>query len=193
MIGFLEGDIIASDARSVTIHTGGVGWRVYCGPSTLQTLLSRKAKVRVYTHLHVREDAQTLYGFRTHEELQFFESLLDVSGVGPRSAQQIIDSLTLDVGISAILQKNADIFKSVPGIGAKTAQRIIIDLEPKLKNLGYVTGDMSQFEQEEDVVTALMSLGYSKKEAKNVLEIIPKDIEGVAEQVQYALKHLGRK
>lgn len=193
MIGYLEGRIIASDARSVTIQAGPIGYRVYCGPTTLQEWQGEEGTVRVFTYLYVRESIQELFGFRSHEERRFFELLIEVSGVGPRTGQQILDSLSLDVAVSAIQNKKDEVFTRVPGIGSKTAQRIIIDLEPKVKAQGFVSGaDLAALEGHEEAIEALMSLGYKKSEARAALKKVPKDIKDAGAQVEEALKLLGK-
>ena len=193
MIGYIEGDVVARDERSVTVRTGGVGWRVFCGATTLTKLGKKKEKISLFTHLYSREDGQELYGFLTHQELRFFEALILVSGVGPRSAQLIIDALTLEVLIGAVQKKKSDMLKRVPGIGSKIAQKIIIDLEPRLKLLGFVsTADLSLLEDDDDVVLALVSLGYTRGEAREAVRSLPENLKGVSARVETALRNLGR-
>ena len=135
-----------------------------------------------------------MFGFRSHAELRFFELLIEVSGVGPRSAQHILDVLSLEMAVVAVQGKKVEIFTRVPGIGSKIAQRIIIDLEPKLKVHGFASGaDLETLTEEDDAVSALMSLGYKRSEARAALQNVPEEIRGSAERVETALRILGRK
>ncbi len=193
MIGYLEGAIIASDDKSVIVHAGGVGWRVFCGPLTLQEWQENGGAVKTFTYLYVREGVQDLFGFRSHEELRFFELLIGVSGVGPRSAQHIIDTLSLNVVVGAVQSKKPDVFTRVSGVGSKIAQRIVIDLEPKLKSHGFASdADLVTLAEEDEAVSALVSLGYKRREAREALEHVEPDVQGPEERVRAALKHLGR-
>jgi Holliday junction DNA helicase RuvA len=193
MISYLEGKVIASDERSLIIQAGTLGWRVFCGEATLTKLRKKEERVSLFTHLHSREDLQELYGFSTYEELRLFELLLTVSGVGPRSAQLVLDSLSLEVVLGAIQAKKSEVFTRVPGIGAKLSQKIIIDLEPRLKLSGFTAGALPEsFEEERDAVDALRSLGYSRQEAKAALEKVSDETKGVSQRVEEALKVLGR-
>jgi len=194
MIGYLEGRIIASDEKSVILKSSDVGWRVYCGPTTLQSWQKKKGVVKAFTYLYVREGIQDLFGFQSHNELRFFELLIGVSGVGPRSAQHVIDSLSLDMCVGAIQSKKADVFTRVSGIGSKIAQRIIIDLEPKLKAHGFASdSDLSSLKEEDEAVSALVSLGYTRHEAREALREVSETVRGSAERVEQALKLLGKR
>jgi Holliday junction DNA helicase RuvA len=193
MIGYLEGNIVAKDERSITIRTGEVGWRVFCGSTTLAKLGKKKEKLSLFTHLYSREDAQELYGFTSHDELRFFEALILVSGVGPRSAQALIDTLTLQVLVGAVQEKRSELLCRVPGIGSKIAQKIIIDLEPRLRVLGFVSeADLNVLQEDDDVISALLSLGYKRHEAREAIRHVPEDIKGVSRRIEFALKNLGR-
>jgi Holliday junction DNA helicase RuvA len=193
MISYLEGKVIASDERSLIIQAGTLGWRVFCGETTLAKVRKNEERASLFTHLHSREDLQELYGFLSYNELRLFELLLTVSGVGPRSAQLIIDSLSAETVVGAIQAKKSEVFTSVSGIGAKLSQKIIIDLEPRLKLLGLTAGTLPQsFEEERDAIDALRSLGYSRNEAKAALEKVSEETHGVSQRVEEALKVLGR-
>lgn len=193
MLGYLNGDIIKSDDRSAIIATGKVGWRVFFGPNTLDKIQKKSTNVNVFTHLYVRDNSQELYGFLSFEELQFFELLLGVSGVGPRHAQIIIDSFSLDNLAGAISKEKSEVFKKVPGIGNKIAKKIIIDLKPKIEKLG-LSGDVDikALTEEDDAIDALRSLGYKRNEAKEALKDVSENIKGVSRRVEAALKILGK-
>lgn len=192
MISYLKGKVIERGERSVIIASNSVGWRVFLGPNALDKMQKTKDEVRTFTHLYSRENTQELYGFLEFKELQFFELLLTVSGVGPRNAQLIIDTVSLKEIIGSINEGKIELFVRIPGIGSKIAKKIIIDLEPKVKRLGLLGEvDLSALAEEDDVVEALRSLGYKQVEAKEALKKVSKDIKGLANRVEEALKILG--
>ena len=129
MIGYLEGEIIKKYDRRCILRCGALGYRVFMGNTTLSKLQENSGLVKIHTHFHVREDSQDLYGFLSEEELDLFEMLITVSGVGPKSALTLTDEVPFDVLVSAIMQGDEGVFKRVSGIGNKTAQKIIIELK----------------------------------------------------------------
>lgn len=192
MISYLKGKIIERGERSVIIASDSVGWRVFLGPNTLDKIQKNKNEARVFTHLYSRENTQELYGFSKFKELQFFELLLTVSGVGPRNAQLIIDTVALKEIIGSVNEGKSELFTRIPGIGSKIARKIIIDLEPKVKRLG-LSGevDLLALAEEDDVVEALRSLGYKQAEAREALREVSKNTKGLAKRVEEALKIIG--
>lgn len=193
MISYLEGTIINSSDKAVIIKSGTVGWRVFLGPNTLDKIQKNKGLVKVFTYLYSRENSQELYGFRSFKELQFFELLLSVSGVGPRHAQLILDFLATSEVAGVIQGEKSEIFTRVPGIGSKIAKKIIIDLKPKFKRLGLLGEvDVAALTEKEDAIEALYSLGYRKSEAKEALDRVAGDVKGISGRVEEALKILGK-
>lgn len=190
MIAQLEGKIAhVKDAYAViTVH--GVGYKVFISAYTMGMLAGSETAV-LYTHTYVREDTLALYGFLTFEELDMFELLISVSGVGPKAALGILsisDPLTIR---TAILNHDASILTRVSGVGKKTAERVILDLENKV-------GSISESRQagartESDALDALTALGYSVAEAREALKTVPSDVKDVGERVRMALKSLGKK
>lgn len=193
MISYLEGKVIETDERSAIIASDAIGWRVFFGPNTLAKLLEKRQGVKVFTHLHSRENTQELYGFLTFKGIKFFELLLSVSGVGPRHAQLILDSLSLELIAEAVRKDREEVFQKIPGIGTKLAQKIIIDIRSKIESLGLSgTVDLKALVEEEDVLEALLALGYKRHEAKEALKKIPEDIKDISRRIEEALKILGR-
>ncbi len=192
MISYLKGEIIRKDTRSITLFSGGIGWRVFLGPQSLEKT-KVKTKIAVFTHLYVREDAQELYGFLLADERGLFELLLSVGGVGPRSAQLIVDTLSSETVIGAISEGKSEVFTRISGIGGKISQRIIIDLGPKIKKLG-LAGRVSleELAEEDDAVAALQSLGYLRREAESALKKVSPKTKGISARVAEALKVLGK-
>ena len=163
MIAGLLGSIESKRSDALLVDVSGVIYRVGTSTSTLSVVGSTGDSVRLYTYLLVREDILALYGFATHDELELFEALISASGVGPKTACAVLSRFQPDQLREAIHQGNAQLFATVPGIGATTAARLIVDLKGKLPEpmagyAGSVTAD-------DDVVAALRSLGYSAAEA----------------------------
>ena len=162
MIAGLNGIIETKKSDALLVDVGGVIYRVGTSTSTLSTIGGTGDPVRLFTYLLVREDVLALYGFATQDELDLFEALISASGVGPKTACAVLSRFQPDQLREAIQQGNAQLFSTVPGIGAKTAARLIVDLKGKLPEpaAGY-----SGVAADEDVVAALRSLGYSAAEA----------------------------
>jgi Holliday junction DNA helicase RuvA len=167
MIAFVEGNVALIGADSVIVQTGGVGYRVFCGPATL-TGLREGTTAKLFTYHLVREDLQALYGFRTTEELGFFELLTTVTGVGPKVALAIVSSRPVTDLQLAILQGDEGVLTAVSGVGKKLAARIVLELKEKVAAAGTVIGGRGVAGTAESEVTgALQALGYSASEARD--------------------------
>ena len=190
MIGFLSGVLAGRTLEGCVLDVGGVGYSLSCSGATLGTLPPEGARCRLYTHLHVREDAMVLFGFFTESERTIFESLLSVSGVGPKVAQGVCSALTPDQFRSAVATDDVNAIAAVPGIGKKTAQRIVIDLKEKLAlpDLKIVGGDRDALGQAR---SALENLGYSPAEVRSALSEVTSGSDGdVQSVIRSALKVL---
>lgn len=156
--------VVAAD--SAVVQAGGVGYRIFCGPGTLATL-KEGTDSRLYTHHLVREDSQALYGFRTTEELGFFELLTTVTGVGPKVALAIVSSRPVVELQLAILQGDEGVLTAVSGVGKKLAARIVLELKEKVSAAGAVAaGGSAAGSSESEVSAALQALGYTASEAR---------------------------
>ncbi len=175
MISHVSGTVDHKDKSFVILEAGGIGYKIYVPASTLDQISGPGDKVKIFTEQVVREDSITLYGFISREERNLFSSLLTVSGVGPKSALAMISGIPLNKLVTAIIQGNADLITSVPGIGSKTAQKIVIDLKEKLaKNYGLKPAQMTAGIPGEtslisDALSALVTLGYSPREAREAI------------------------
>ena len=188
MIGYLEGNIISRGDRDVTLNVGGVGYRVNLAAETLRKF-SIGEEAKIWTHLQQREDTIELYGFLEKNELDLFETLIGVSGVGPRTALSIINVAPVDTLKRAISSGELSYFTKVSGIGRKTAEKIMIELREKF---GKATAEGVELKEEQDVLEALESLGYSARDAREAARKIPDDIKGASNRVKEALKQLGK-
>lgn len=188
MIGYLEGDVRYKGEKYIIIDVGGIGYRVMANVETLAKL-SLGAPAKVWTHLHQREDAIELYGFMEHNELELFETLIGVSGVGPRTALSIINVAPVDTLKRAISSGELSYFTKVSGIGRKTAEKIMIELREKF---GKVAAEGPLLKEEQDVLEALESLGYSARDSREALRKVPDSIVGTSKRIKEALKLLGK-
>ena len=189
MIGKLTGTLLEKNPPEVLVDCHGVGYEVLVPMSTFYNLPAVGEKVALLTQFIVREDAQLLYGFGTAPERQTFRELIKISGVGPRTALSILSGLGVqDLAQAVSLQESGRLVK-VPGIGKKTAERLLLELKGKI---GADTGAQSLFannNEQNDIQQALMALGYSDKEASAALKKLPPDV-GVSEGIKLALKAL---
>jgi len=190
MIASLNGKLESLGGDGAIINVGGIGFRVYMPTSTISTLGAAGETVRLYTHLHLREDNVALYGFATSDELRLFQSLITVSGLGPRLALGMLSSMTIDNLITAIATGNIDLLTEIPGIGKKTANRIALELKDKL-GTGWITTPAARLaEANSDVLAALTSLGYSVSEATRAIASLPPEPElSLEEKVRQALQY----
>jgi Holliday junction DNA helicase RuvA len=188
MIAYLEGQIIYIGDKFIILNTGNVGYKVNV---TEDTILSYKNKedAQFFIYTAVRENAIDLYGFNSTEELDFFELLLNVSGIGPRSALAIIALAPIGTIKRAIATGDVAYLNKVSGIGRKTAEKIIIELKDKLQS--YKEEDTSStLREESDILEALKSLGYSQNEARDALKQVPIETEGTNARIKEALRIL---
>jgi Holliday junction DNA helicase RuvA len=193
MIVYLTGKLFAIGKRFVVVQVGGVGLRVHVPDSFTARCGPVGSTVSLHTHLHVREDELALYGCATEDELHLFELLLSVSGVGPKAALSMLSALSGDEIRGAIATEQASTLSSVPGIGAKTAKKIILDLKDKVQ----VTGEMALpaspiTELDGEVIAALTTLGYSVIESQTALQHVPADVQDIEGRLRAALTYLGQ-
>jgi holliday junction DNA helicase RuvA len=174
MIDILSGSLVSRDKSSVVLMVGGVGFRVNVPKSVFDIVEGTGQALTLYTHLAVREDSLTLYGFATEEDRGLFDILLTVSGVGPKVALSILSTLSTDHLRHAVAREESDILARVPGIGKKTAEKIIFELKNKL-GTAVSLGLPAISDTDTDVVDALIGLGYSVVEAQSALQRIPRD------------------
>jgi Holliday junction DNA helicase RuvA len=192
VIGRLAGTLLSKAPPQVLVDVHGVGYEVDVPMSTFYDLPATGEKVALLTHLVVREDAQLLYGFLTEGERAAFRALIRISGVGPRTALAVLSGLSVDDLAQAVsLQESARLVK-VPGIGRKTAERLLLELKGKLgPELPATAGAPAPADHAADVLRALLSLGYSEREATVAARQVPPDA-GVSEGIKHALKLLAR-
>lgn len=190
MIAIVEGRIATRTHDALVVLVGGIGLRVLCPQPALAAARPGEV-IRLHTHLVVREDELTLVGFSSEEELDFFEKLLVVSGVGPRLALAVLSAMAPDALRLAIGQEQPDLLARVPGIGKKTAQKIVLELKDKVGAVEVAEGLAALTEADAAVIDALTALGYSIVEAQRAVQALPRDVTDVEERLRRALASFG--
>ena len=188
MIGLIEGEVSAKRAGFAVVSAGGVGYKLALTRETLSRV-KNGGKARLWTHLAVREDSLDLYGFEREDELHFFELLLTVPGIGPRSALAILDLAPVETLRNAIAAGNASYLTKVSGVGRKTADKIILELREKV-GASTLLGERA-LSGDEEALEALRALGYSQAEARDALRKVPADVEGGPARLREALRIVG--
>lgn len=192
MISYLTGKIIFKGDRFAILDVNGVGYHVYTTLDSLRRLNAGKGEtVSLWMHLHVRENLMELYGFDNQAELQFFEMLIGISGIGPKGALSVLSVAPIDSLRQAIASGDTSYLTKVSGIGRKIAEKIVLELKEKLGGVDFVGPD-KELKEETDVLEALRSLGYSTSEARGALKSVPQEVSGISARVKEALKLLGK-
>ena len=187
MIATLRGEISQIEENALILEVGGVGLRVFV-PAPLRTKLKAGEAAFLFTHLVVREDALTLYGFESQADRELFNILLGVDGVGPKVALSVLSTMTLDAVQRAVFADEADLLSRVPGVGKKTAQKIALHLKDKLKPTDALARVAAMSDKDSEVLAALTALGYSVVEAQAAIQSIPKDApDDTEERLRIAL------
>lgn len=190
MIAQINGKVIQKSDKYIAVQTNGIGYLLYVTNDLLAKLDLGK-EISLWTHLIVREDVLDLYGFETIDEKVFFEMLISVSGIGPRSALSILSLAPMETIKKAIASSDTSYLTKVSGIGKKTAEKIVIELRDKLASLGH-SDSTGVLRGESDVIEALQALGYSLNDARNAIKEIPETITNTNDRIKEALKILGK-
>lgn len=180
MIAFIEGKVILQKANYLIVLVGGIGYKVFINP-----IKKYSEEIALFVHEHIKEDGDDFYGFLTSSELEIFEKLLLVNGIGPKAAMAIVSIASPKKIAFAIESQDFAFFESVSGIGKKAAAKIIIDLKSKLDSL-----DLEKQGESTDVIDALLSLGFKKADIIKQIQNMPADLINDEERVRYCLKYL---
>lgn len=193
MIASISGSIQRIEKAALVINVGGVGVRVFVPQTVLEDVGDVGRPIHLQTHLIVREQELALYGFGSVDELQLFELLMGISGIGPKVALSILSSLSPELLKSAIAREETAVLQRVPGIGKKTAERIMFQLRDKLDLADLQTAVPLVSDVDADVIDFLTGLGFSIVEAQSALQHLPREAKTLDERVQLALQYLGQK
>lgn len=201
MIGSLDGTIEFGAEKFILLGVHGVGYKVFCGAGTLEKMPEKGTSVKLWIHYHVREDSHELYGFFHYAELDLFELLIAISGIGPKGALGILNIAPIDTLKKAIAAGDTSYLTRVSGIGKKIAEKVILELREKMSGRG-VSVDAPELRHEADALEALMGLGYSQREAREALAVSGTQTDvgedeseagSVEERVKRALRSLGKR
>lgn len=192
MISYLEGKILDKNEKFFVVDVNGVGYKIFSHSGILEKIPEKGQNIKIWTHLYIREDTMDLYGFLNKEELEFFENLISISGIGPRSALGILEVAPVSSLKQAIVSEDETFFTKVSGIGRKTAQRLILELKSKLAKT-VVLEKGGSFKEMGDALEALVALGYRQSDVRRILNELPKDIKSAEAKVKEVLKRLGRR
>ena len=192
MIAYLKGKIIFKNENFIILLSGGVGYKVFM----LSCQNKTDDEAEFFTYLNVREDALTLYGFTNYQELELFEHLISISGIGPKAGLGILSLADPETIKVAIAKGDSSILTRVSGIGKKTAERVVLELRNKFSSLQsdeVLQEKSKEINDHADVIEALVGLGYSSSEAKKALVNVSAEIKDVSERIKMALKELGKR
>ena len=196
MIGRICGDVVATEDGVLLIDVRGVGYEVAVTQSTLERLSAAKTSVELFTHHAVRDDAITLFGFPSREERSLFRLMIRVNGIGPRLAMTMLGSLPTQVLLRCVAQGETGMLTKVPGVGKKTAERIIMELKDRIDALpisvgGSVDGSVAPDHTVEDAIRALVGLGWRAAEVRDIVAAAHVDGESTEDLIRAALRRLG--
>ena len=201
MYSYIKGSLEEKMSNYIVVENNEIGYKIFMSKSAIGRTGEIGSKVKVYTHYHVREDDISLYGFLTNEELKMFELLLSVSGVGAKSAISMLSNISPSEFAVSIVNNDITKLTKVPGIGKKSAQRIVLELKDKLKSeQELVNNEMSQEENEiidigsdtEEAISALQILGYNRKEIQKAISQFDYKAMSVEDVIRYGLKYLSK-
>lgn len=189
MIYSLRGNILVKKPNFAVVEAGNIGFKVSVSARTLESLPSVGASVKLFCFVYLRDDGVDLYGFLTEQELGFFELLNTISGIGPKSALNVLGIAKVDELLVAIKEGRADLLSKASGIGKKTAERIILELKSKVEVVGSEAA-LRVMESDEDVIGALTAIGFSREQAKSALSKLGPALKGAEERFRAAMKLL---
>lgn len=189
MISWIKGKIIHKNEKYVVINSGNVGYKVFISEKTYFKIKD-KEEIELFTHTHVREDMLDLYGFETMNEMIFFEAVLSVSGIGPKVGLAIIAQGTVSEIKRAVASKDILFFSAVSGIGRKKAEKFILEIKDKIEVL-LPEKESANIKDSEEVIEALKQLGYTNKEAIEIVRKTPDNLKRTEDKITWALKNIG--
>ena len=198
MFAYIKGTLEEKMNNCVVIETMGIGYKIFMSRNAILQIGEIGDNVKVYTHYHVREDDISLYGFLSNEELKMFELLLSVSGIGAKSAITMLSNITPSEFAMSIIKNDITKLTKIPGIGPKSAQRIVLELKDKLKNEQAIEKTeetktvIESTENTEEAISALQILGYNKKEIEKALEKFDYKSMEIEDIIRNGLKYLGK-
>ena len=193
MISQITGKIALRAEKYIIVDVNGIGYKIWCAEKTLSKIPQIGESVKLFTYLSVKETGWDLFGFLSFEELEMLELLISISGIGPKTAANILSVATVEDLQEAIVLGDETILSRVSGIGKKVAQKIVIELKSKVKKLVKGTGDKFRVADDIEIIDALVAMGYKVYEAREALKQVPAGVKGVENRIRETLKRLGKK
>lgn len=200
MYAYIKGKVEHKSSNYIVIENAGIGYKIFMGESAINSIGDIGEEVKIFTHYHVREDDISLYGFKTNEELRMFELLISVSGVGAKIALIMLSNIEPSSFALAVITNDTGKLVKIPGVGKKTAARIVLELKDKLKDEETVSEDSMNNETEsvndekvEEAISALQVLGYNKREIEKVMKKLDLEKLNLEEIIKEGLKYLSNK
>ncbi|MFA5871751.1 MAG: Holliday junction branch migration protein RuvA [Parcubacteria group bacterium] len=190
MIARIAGKIAFFRDNYVVVNVGGIGYKIFVTDFAMGKIAG-KDEIELFTHTYVREDTLALYGFLSLEELEMFELLISISGIGPKAAIGILSIAEPKTIRTAVISGDSSILTRVSGVGRKTAERVILELKNRIADLP--GEDQGTAKADSEAIEALISLGYTNAQARDALKVVPESMKDVSERVRAALKNLGKK
>ena len=198
MISFIKGELVSAKEDKIIVECNGIGYNIFTPTSVIASLPPLGSEVKIHTYLNVREDAMNLFGFLNEDDLDMYKMLLGVNGVGPKAALGVLSNISTNDLRIAIVSEDAKTIAKAPGLGNKTAQKIILELKSKIDleaTLGNIESDASipanvNDDDRSEAVQALTALGYSASESMKAVRNVPADVTGSDNILKNALKHL---
>lgn len=199
MISYIKGNVVYKDDNFIIVETGGIGYKIFVSPTTMAGIseIDEEKQIKIYTFMNVKEDSISLFGFETMSELDMFNKLITVSGVGPKAALSILNYLKPSEIVMAVLSSDDSVLSKAQGIGKKTAQRIILELKDKFKNSDLTIDDKGEKidantknESKTEAIQALTSLGYTLTEAIRAVSAVYEDKLSTQQILKLSLKKL---
>jgi Holliday junction DNA helicase RuvA len=191
MISYIKGKINYVGANFIEVLVSDLGYKIFVTDNFLDKAKVGK-EIEIFTHQHVREDALDLFGFDNREQLELFEKLIGVSGIGPKTALNVLSVATIEEIETAVIHDDVSVLTKVSGIGSKTAERIVLELKNKYKGKAVASTKGSSGSEDADVIDALIGLGYGADDARTALRQIDKGLKGADEKIKACLKMLGK-
>lgn len=193
MISFVRGKLVLTSNKFIILDINGLGLKIFCSSQLIQKIAAaQKTEIQLFTSLSVKENQWDLFGFETFAELETFELLISISGIGPKTALNILSSASVEEIEEAIILENASILSKVSGISKKNAQKIIVELKSKIKKISRQQATKSELAEEIEIIDALTELGYKLGEIRPILNSLKNQKLTIEETIREALRILGK-
>lgn len=193
MYSYIIGKVVEKQSQSIVVDNNGIGYEIFISKNQMQNIELNK-EIKIYTYFHVSEDCEQLYGFLRIEDKKMFEKLISVSKIGPKTAILILSKIETSDFALAVISNDLKVLSKLPGVGQKTAQRIVLELKDKIETEDAITSsyNMEQFKDYNELIEALLILGYSRAQVERIIGDVDKS-QNIQDQIKMALNLLSRR